>query len=234
MSVLCDRTDVSVLSPERGDRKRRTYLPGADRQAQILEVAKGVFATRGYHAANVAHICDAARIGRGTLYQYFGNKHAVMLALLEDVATRVQRVLDERPRVGEIPGASSAPPALIASFSCHRLRVLLDAIFPDDQTLRLLLREARGLDAAADRILARIDEMVLAAMEEDLKGVQRLGVARALDARLVARFTLGGVEKMVLTAIARDEPVDLDVIAAVAVDVELFGLLTAAPPKRGG
>jgi AcrR family transcriptional regulator len=207
-------------------------MPGADRQAQILEVAKGVFAKRGYHAANVAHICDAARIGRGTLYQYFGNKHAVMLGLLESVAARVQQVLDERPRVGEIPGASAAPPALIASFSRHRLRVLLDAIFQDEQTQRLLLREARGLDAAADRIIARIDEMVLAAMEEDLKGVQRMGVARALDARLVARFTLGGVEKMVLTAIARDEPVDLDAIAAVAVDVELFGLLAPTSSRR--
>src|SRR5262245_34095215 len=223
---------MSVSKPPADDRKRRTYLPGPDRQAQILEVAKGVFATRGYHAANVAHICDAARIGRGTLYQYFGNKHAVMLALLEDVAARVKRVLDERPRVGEIPGASSAPPALIASFSRHRLRVLLDAIFQDEQTLRLLLREARGLDAAADRIIARIDEMILAAMEEDLKGVQRLGVARALDARLVARFTLGGVEKMVLTAVARNEPVDLDAIAAIAVEVGVFGLLTSDSSRR--
>jgi len=214
------------VSKTGGDRqKRRTYLAAPDRHAQILQVAKAVFAARGYHAANVAHICDAARIGRGTLYQYFDNKRAVMHSLLEDVAARVKRVLDERPRVGEIPGASSAPPALIASFSRYRLRVLLDAIFQDEPTMRLLLREARGLDDAADRIIARIDEMVLAAMEADLKAVQGMGVVRALDARLVARFTLGGVEKMVLTAIARDEPVDLDAVAAVAVDVELFGVL---------
>ena len=223
---------MSVSEPPRATQKHRTYLAGPERRAQILEVAKGVFAARGYHAANVAHICQAAGIGRGTLYQYFDNKHAVMLSVLEDVAAGVKRVLDERPRVGEIPGATSAPPALIASFSRHRLRVLLNAIFPDERTMGLLLREARGLDEAADRIIARIDEMVLAAMEEDLKGVQRMGVVRRLDARLVARFTLGGIEKMVLTAIARGEPVDLDAIAAVAVDVELFGLLSPDSSKK--
>src|SRR5262245_10134751 len=57
VSVLIIRTDMSVLKPGRARRKRRTYLPGPDRRAQILEVAKGVFAARGYHAANVAHIC---------------------------------------------------------------------------------------------------------------------------------------------------------------------------------
>ncbi len=74
--------------------------------------------------------------------------------------------------------------------------------------------------------------MMLAAMEADLKGAQRTGLLRAHDARLVARFMLGGIEKMALTALARDEPVDLDVIAAVAVDVELFGLLAPDSSKR--
>ena len=51
------------------------------RRAQILDVAKRDFVRRGYHVANVADICKEAQIGRGTLYQYFGNKRAVMLAL---------------------------------------------------------------------------------------------------------------------------------------------------------
>jgi AcrR family transcriptional regulator len=224
---------MSVLKKPLGaGRRRRTYLPGPDRRAQILEVAKAVFAERGYHAANVAHICRAARIGRGTLYQYFDNKRAVMLSLLEDIAARVKRVFDERPQVDEIPGAASAPSALIASYTRQRVRVVLDAIFQDEQTLRLIVREARGLGGKADRLIAQIDEMMLAAMEADLKSAQRAGVLRALDARLVARFILGGVEKMVMTALARDEPVDLDAIAAVAVDIELFGLLAPDSSRR--
>src|SRR5262249_23931667 len=142
--------------PKSARRKRRTYLRGPDRRAQILHVAKGVFAARGYHAPNVAPICRGARIGRGTLYQYFKNKRAVILALLEDLAASVKQVIDERPRVGEVPGPVSVPPALVASDTRQRVRVLLDAIFQDEQTLRLVLRERRGLDDAADRIIARI------------------------------------------------------------------------------
>lgn len=222
---------MSVLA-EPLEPKRRTYLPALDRRAQILEVAKGVFAERGYHAANIAHICQAAGIGRGTLYQYFGNKRAVMLSLLEDLATRVKQVLDERPRFGELQGAASLPPELIASFTRQRVRVLLDAIFEDEQILRLVLREARGQDSEAVRVIARIDDMMLASMAADLEDAQRIGVVRALDAHLVARLMLGGIEKMVMTAVARNEPVDLDAIAAVAVELELFGILASDSSKR--
>src|SRR5262245_25218390 len=171
------RTDMSVPKA-RARRKRRTYLRGPDQRAQILQVAKAVFAARGYHAANVAHICKDARIGRGTLYQYFDNKRAVMLSLLEDLAATVKRVIDERPRVGEIPGPVSVPPALVASDTRRRVRVLLDAIFQDEQTLRLVLHERRGLDDAADRIIQRRDETMLRAVARAVQGEQHTDAQR--------------------------------------------------------
>jgi TetR/AcrR family fatty acid metabolism transcriptional regulator len=205
---------------------KRTYLRADDRRAQILEVAKGVFAEHGYHRANIADVCEAAGIGRGTLYQYFDNKQAVLLALLEDVLARVKDVLAHRPRVKDFPAARSAPPALIAEFCRRRIRELLDAVFVDEPTLRLVLREARNLDGAVDDLIARIDRVLLQAMEADLKGAQQLGLMRTANVRLVARFLLGGVEKIVLTALASGEAIDLDAVARTAVDLELFGLLS--------
>ena len=70
--------------------------------------AKRVFARRGYHAANVADICAAAAIARGTLYQYFENKRAVLLAVMEDVETRI-RARRGRPRIADLPGAARRP-----------------------------------------------------------------------------------------------------------------------------
>src|SRR5258706_2042587 len=136
---------------------RRTYLRAEDRRAQILDVAKSVFARRGYHVANVADICKAARIGRGTLYQYFENKRAVMLALMEEIETRVAAALDDRPRLARLPGMAETPVLMIADFCRRRLRALLDAVFVDQPTLRLVLREARGLDGGIDRAIAAID-----------------------------------------------------------------------------
>jgi AcrR family transcriptional regulator len=206
--------------------RTRTYLPAADRRAQILDVAKTVFTRRGYRVANVADICRAARIGRGTLYQYFKNKRAVLLAVMKEVAGRVERVLDERPRIADLRGTNRAPPELVASFAKKRLRMVLDAVFVDEPTLRLLVRDARGLDGAVDEVIRMIDELVFGALEDDLRAAQRAGVLRRGDVRLIARFILGGIEKMVLTALAGDEAIDLDAIVDTAVELELFGLLT--------
>jgi AcrR family transcriptional regulator len=209
----------------RQPRRLRTYLRADARRAQILDVAKAVFVRRGYHVANVADICKAARIGRGTLYQYFDNKQAVMLALMEEVAARVGRILDERPRIGPVPGVQKAPVEMIVAFCRKRLRELLDAVFIDEPTLRLILRDARGLDGAVDRVIATIDRLVLRAMEADLKAAQDARLLRRGSPRLIARYLLGGVEKMVLTALADDEPIDLQSIVDVAVEIELFGIL---------
>jgi hypothetical protein len=82
---------------------------------------------------------------------------------------------------------------------------------------------------------ARIDEKILDAMEADLRAAQQAGVLRRGDPRLVARFLLGGVERVVLDALAADEPVNLDALVEQAVDLELFGLLqeTVAPGGKG-
>jgi hypothetical protein len=74
-------------------------------------------------------------------------------------------------------------------------------------------------------VIATIDELVFAALESDLRAAQKAGVLRAGDPRLMARYILGGVEKMVLAALAGDEKIDLDEIVQVAVQLELFGLL---------
>ena len=207
--------------------RRRSYLRADERRRQILDVAKGVFARRGYHRANVAHICEAARIGRGTLYQYFDNKQAVMEALLDDIAARIGEVLDSRPRVPDMVRVGGALPArdLIVGFCRRRLHLLLSVVFSDEDMLRLVFREARGLSGSLERTLARIDEVILRALETDLRAAQDAKLLRAGNTRVFARFILGGIEKVILSALLADEPIDLDEVTRLAVDLELFGLL---------
>jgi AcrR family transcriptional regulator len=223
MSILPYKTDMSVL-PSGAARAKRTYLKADKRRAQILDVAKAVFAHRGYRLANVADICAAARIGRGTLYQYFANKQDVLLALMEDLADRVERVLQERPTVENLKHARELPVEMVVSFCQKRLRQLLEAIFVDEPTLRLVLREARGLDGAVDQVIEMIDNLVFDAVEADVRAAQEAGLFRRGDSRLATRFLLGGVEKLVLFALQEDGPIDLDAIVTAAVEMELFGL----------
>jgi AcrR family transcriptional regulator len=210
-------------------RRRRTYLRADARREQILGVAKQVFSSRGYRDANVADICEAARIGRGTLYQYFENKRDVLLAVIEDISKRIQAILAKRTPVADIPGVDKAPVEMVVAVTTRRLRQMLDAVFLDEATLRLVLRDARGLDGAVDEVLARIDGLLLGAMEADTRAAQAAGlVAADLDPALISRYVLGGVEKIVLATLATDGPIDLDALVRDTVRLQLFGILSTS------
>lgn len=205
----------------------RTYLPADARRAQILVAAKRVFADQGYHSANVDDLCREAGIARGTIYQYFDNKRDVMVALMDDIAARIGRILDERPPIEPPrPSDTKSPLEVIVHFCRKRLRQVLDAVFLDEQTLRLILREARGLDGVIDDAIAKIDRMILRAMESDIRAGQNTRLLRRGSPRLMARYLLGGVEKMVMSSLTSDEPIDLGAIVETAVELELFGILS--------
>jgi TetR/AcrR family fatty acid metabolism transcriptional regulator len=195
------------------------------RQQQILECAKKVFAERGFHAANISHICAEAGIGRGTLYQYFRNKKAVFTAILRETLDRVQTQMRERERPEQV-----APQSLTRSqavkWSAKRLHQLLEVVFEDERTLRILLREAVGLDIDIERLLGEIDDALISIVESDLELSKKVGYVRDLDSRLTATLMVGGVEKLALSALRSDEPVDLRALAFEAAQLHGIGVLS--------
>jgi len=50
----------------------------------LLTCALHLFTARGYDAVGVQEIADAAGIGKPTLYHYFGSKHGLLSALLDE------------------------------------------------------------------------------------------------------------------------------------------------------
>ncbi|MBX3157091.1 MAG: TetR/AcrR family transcriptional regulator [Deltaproteobacteria bacterium] len=207
-----------------------------DRQRHILACAKRVFAERGFHAANVSHICEAAGIGRGTLYLYFANKRSVLEAILRETLERV-RTLMERQSAQE----TTVPPEKVTrssaiAYSAAQLRQLLEVVFQDDDTLRILLREAVGLDVDIEKVLGEIDDALVGIVERSLIAAQRAGFIRPLDPRAVATMVVGGVEKLALAALRSDAPVDLDRLATEATRLHAIGTLSdrlKPEPKKG-
>lgn len=67
----------------------------ANRRAQILEAARGVFAQHGYHAANVSAVAAAAGVSQGTVYHYFDSKEELLMAVYEEwEKTNLDREID--------------------------------------------------------------------------------------------------------------------------------------------
>ncbi len=211
---------MSVLEAQ-----KRTYMKFDARRGQILACARDVFAERGFHATSIADICDRAGIGRGTLYQHFGNKRDVFFAVVDEIGDRVAAVIATRPGVAPIDGVEAAPPKLISAYCARRLRELLDAVFADEASVRLVLREARSLDGGVDRVIERVDRAVLAAFVSDLEAAREMGIVHCENPLMTATFVMGGVEKMVLAALESEHTIDLDRIVRVAIHIQLFGLL---------
>ena len=68
------------------------------RRASILQGAEKVFCEKGYHKATTKLVAKAAGVGEGTIYNYFKNKHDLVLALLEEMLMEpIKKIIIENP-----------------------------------------------------------------------------------------------------------------------------------------
>lgn len=71
-----------------------------NRRKAILDAASHVFAEKGYAAARMIEVAQAASVGKGTIYEYFRSKEelffavfeAMMMAAGEDIAAAARRL----------------------------------------------------------------------------------------------------------------------------------------------
>lgn len=112
----------------------------------LLEVAAIEIAQAGYAGANINRISLAAGFAKGTIYNYFSSKQALMVALLDDfaqshferLANAVQAVDDPKERFREF---------LVAGFdfiaeNIAPARVVVNTIYGPDQDFKNHLYQA--------------------------------------------------------------------------------------------
>lgn len=72
----------------------RTRLSAEARRTQILDIARELFVTRGYHHTSTDDILARAGIAKGTLYHHFASKEEILRALVlrtcDDLAARAE------------------------------------------------------------------------------------------------------------------------------------------------
>jgi TetR/AcrR family fatty acid metabolism transcriptional regulator len=64
------------------------------RRAQILDAAAQVFAERGFHPTTVRDVAKAAGVADGTIYNYFENKTALLLGILDRLNEAERRAIE--------------------------------------------------------------------------------------------------------------------------------------------
>lgn len=138
----------------------RSRLPRAERRRQLLEVARGVFAARGYEAASLEVIAEAAGVSRPIVYSHFGDKQGLFEAVVSGEMARVQAV------VTEAIGGPGEPRELLE----RGLRSFFRYVRGHPEGHAVLTRDApvhlshSGLGVMIDELASRITEVIAGAI----------------------------------------------------------------------
>lgn len=166
-----------------------------ERRTQILDVARQLFAQRGYHATSIQDLLDGADIARGTFYLHFDSKRAIFDELVDEFLNRIRSVV----RVVDL-GPQAPPPLLQIQENLDRIFSVLQQ---NRDVTRITLLSAEGLDAECDAKMADFYGRVRDLLCHALKLGQQMGIVRACDVNIVAQAALGGLKEVALQWIAR-------------------------------
>jgi AcrR family transcriptional regulator len=155
--------------------KRR--MRGPERRRQLLEVARRVFADRGYHTVTMDDVARQAGVTKPILYDHFPSKRELYRGLLEaDLATlhdRIHAALESSPGNRE---------RIRASFQAY-----FDFVDEEGEGFRLLMQEFIGAEEEFRDMVTTFREQVLT---EVTKVIERESQGR-LDRRAAKDVALG-------------------------------------------
>jgi len=114
-------------------RKRETS------QTAIIDAAVGCFAANGYHATKTRDIALAAGVSEGTLYNYFKDKQALFLAVVE----HINEVIDEYFHFAPLEGD-----AVLEHFR-SKMETLEEFVRDNRHYAEILVRDLRHREASA-------------------------------------------------------------------------------------
>lgn len=160
------------MSRQKTPEKRRT----------ILDAARELFGTQGYHCTNIADIAEKLGMGHGTFYRYFKSKRDIFQQVLNDITGRIVAVA-----IAENPAAAND----VATYRGQVKRIaeaLFDLFGEDAATARVFFFEAQGVD---DDMRASI-EQAFQVMQQFTARYLENGVAKGflrkdLDVEVTAR-----------------------------------------------
>jgi AcrR family transcriptional regulator len=162
-------------------RPRRTEEALSTIRQRLLDAAASEFAAQGYAGANVNHISQAAGFAKGTIYNYFPSKRALLLALIDQAAADhsdsvLQQMHSEQDPAGRLEHFFRAGFAFVEGHPAQA-RTIINAVYGPDTEFRERVYQAY------ERLFALISQDILMA------GVAQ-GSFRSLDLDLTTALIM--------------------------------------------
>ena len=201
-----------VTAKSQGRRQRRI----ARRRKEILAAAAGVFAEKGYSGATTKEIADAADIAEGTLYNYFGGKREILLAVANEAETPIEAAM---PAVSRLENREAMIALVEKAFDITEARLPF---------VRALLIESWTDDRILQEFVAVRLRRVFQALRTFIADRIASGAFRPIDPAMGARLAMGMFGGVIMPVLRGVEPVpapeDRHAVAKVMVDLLLDGV----------
>src|SRR3954447_10014145 len=88
----------------------------AARRAEILEGARRAFAKHGYEGATVARLEEESGLSRGAIFNYFGSKEDIFVALVERDQERISKIWAGEAYAAALRSISAEDPAWLGVY----------------------------------------------------------------------------------------------------------------------
>jgi len=213
---------MSVSTTEPEDAGKLSSSDADVRREAVLDAALAVISRTGdFHQASIGAIAARAHVSRATIYHHFVDKQDILVALADRSARRITEAADAweplplgSSRVEGGSGYASMESQLRRMIET-RIAKILNVIAANADAVRLLVQLARGDDQRLDAAVRRLDDHIVGILGQDIRIAIAEGWVRPCDPEAVARFLIGGIEKLVVGTVGRYEPVALDIQALV-------------------
>jgi AcrR family transcriptional regulator len=203
---------------------KRQRLPGLDRRRQILDVARHLFAEKGYYATTTRDIAQAVGVSDALLYTYFSSKQEVLDAILAEG-------MDQWTRHQHLGVEMDALP--VREYLLQSGRAFLQDLLRQRELL-VILSGTSQLHRAQDTRWAQFIEGLARRGAQQLAGRAAAGELRQgpdyyLVARHFASALVAGVLLQEVLGLERVAPLDMTAYLTQLVETLLHGLL---PPTE--
>jgi AcrR family transcriptional regulator len=167
---------------------RRTRLARADRMEQTLNVARSLFADRGYSAVTMDEVAAKVGVTKPLLYNYFGNKDHLYIACMERAGDALSATVADSVAPPTTPGDAlrAGVQAFFAFLDSDRAAwaVLFDETLPRGGEIAERVADYRGqiVESISSSMLEQVPPRArrAARVEVEALSAMLLGAAEAL------------------------------------------------------
>jgi AcrR family transcriptional regulator len=157
----------------------------ATRKAQILDAAAQVFAEKGFSRATTKEIADIANVSEGTIYNYFGSKHDLLLGIADRlIGSAMNQTMSELANLDAVASDVSAYIDAIMRNSARFVR-------ENQSFLQALATEIWTDQELQEQFFTRILEPIFASGDRYLQALVPAGKTRPCQVEIVVP-TIGG------------------------------------------